>query len=138
VNRTNSGTSSLKKQIPVILAAFTITFILAFGMFGIGSSAVTNKNGVAVSNSPNTSVSSTDPAQTSQAQIDQLQSLVTQYQQREQQYQQREQQLQSQISTLQGNLDQANGLLQQYQRLVQALVDRGIIQVDQQGRIYLP
>lgn len=136
MNRYNSASSSFKKQIPVILAALTITFILAFGMFGIGSSAVTNKNGVAVSNSPTTA--SSNPAQASQSQVDQLQSLVTQYQQRDQQYQQREKQLQSELSDLQNQLDQANSLNAQYQRLVQALIDRGVIRVDQSGRIFLP
>jgi cell shape-determining protein MreC len=138
MNPNKPGSMNVKKQIPVILAALTITFILAFGMFGIGSSAVTNKNSVTVSNSPNASAVSSDPAQASQSQIDQLQNLVAQYQQREQQYQQREQQLQSELDNLQTQLNQASMLNEQYQRLVQALVDRGIIRVDQQGRIFLP
>jgi uncharacterized protein YlxW (UPF0749 family) len=122
------GVSTLKKHITALLAAFLITLIVGMGMVVIGGNAALNKNSVPLQDSPNASqVSAADPAN----QLQQLQDLVAQYQQREQQYQ-------DQINAAQQQLDQANATLQQYQRLLNFLVERGVIQVDQNGRIFIP
>jgi len=134
----------MNKHRTAIVAATLVTLVVCLGMFAIGASAAMNKNGVPVKDAPG---SSSVAASTSvdSAQIAQMQNLITQYQQRdqqyqqrEQQYQQREQQYQDQLSSAQQQLDQASNQLAQYQRVLQFLVDRGIIQVDSRGRIFLP
>ena len=120
----------MKKQIPAIIAALLITLAIALGMFVMGGEAVLNPNGVQVQNAPG-AVSTVDPASTTQSQLQQLQSLVAQYQQREQQYQ-------TELSTAQTQLDQATTTIQQYQRLLQALQSRGLITIDNSGRVFLP
>jgi outer membrane murein-binding lipoprotein Lpp len=120
----------MKKQIPAIIASLLITLVIGLGMFFMGGDAVLNPNGVPVQNSPG-AVSTADPSTTAQAQVQQLQSLVTQYQQREQQYQ-------SELSAAQTQLNQASTTIQQYQRLLQALQSRGLITIDNSGKVFLP
>jgi outer membrane murein-binding lipoprotein Lpp len=120
----------MKKQIPAIIASLLITLVIGLGMFVMGGDAVLNPNGVPVQNSPG-AVSTADPSTTAQAQVQQLQSLVTQYQQREQQYQ-------SELSAAQTQLNQASTTIQQYQRLLQALQSRGLITIDNSGKVFLP
>jgi septal ring factor EnvC (AmiA/AmiB activator) len=120
----------MKKHVTALLAAFLITLVVGMGMFVIGGNAALNKNSVPVLDSPNSSAV-VDTASTNQTQVEQLQSLVAQYQQREQQYQ-------DQLNAVQQQLDQASATLQQYQRLLNFLVQRGVIQVDQNGRILIP
>ena len=158
----------MKKQVPALIASVIITLVIGLGMVVVGASAAFNKNGVPVRDSPysassaqpgaagstqNTAgsaaqeVTSDQPgaAGSAQAQIQQLQALVAQYQQHEQQYQQREQQLiqqqqqlQDQVNADQQQLGQANQQMEQVQRLLEFLQRRGIIQVDQDGRIFVP
>jgi len=120
----------MKKQIPAIIASLLITLVIAMGMFVMGGDAILNPNGVPVQNAPG-AVTTVDPSSTTQAQLQQLQSLVAQYQQREQQYQ-------SELSTAQTQLNQATTTIQQYQRLLQALQSRGLITIDNSGRVFLP
>jgi multidrug efflux pump subunit AcrA (membrane-fusion protein) len=120
----------LKKHVTALLAAFSITLVVGMGMFVIGGNAALNKNSAPLLDSPNASSVST-AGSTDQSQLAQLQNLVAQYQQREQQYQ-------DQLNAAQQQLDQASATLQQYQRLLNFLVERGIIQVDQNGRIFIP
>jgi peptidoglycan hydrolase CwlO-like protein len=128
----------MTKHRTALVAAFLITLLVSLGMFVIGANAALNKNSVPVQDAPGSgSLSAGSPA-ANQAEIDQMQTLITQYQQREQQYQQREQQYQDQVNTAQQQTAQLDTQLQQYQQLLQYLVNRGIIQVDQQGRILLP
>jgi hypothetical protein len=48
------------------------------------------------------------------------------------------QQLQQQVNNLQTQLSQDNQVIQQYQSLVNALQQRGVIRIDQNGNIYIP
>jgi septal ring factor EnvC (AmiA/AmiB activator) len=127
----------MRKQIHAILASLLITSIIALGMFLIGVDAVANPNGTPVLNSPtsgstSSAAGSSDPSSAStQSQIQQLQSLVAQYQQREQQYQ-------SELTSAQDQLNQAATTISQYKRLLEALQSRGIIAIDQNGRVFLP
>ena len=120
----------MKKQIPAIIASLLFTLVIGLGMFIMGGDAVLNPNGVPVQNSPG-AVSTTDTTSTAQSQVQQLQSLVAQYQTREQQYQ-------SELSAAQTQLNQASTTIQQYQRLLQALQSRGLISIDNSGRVSLP
>ena len=117
----------MRKHITAFFAALLITVVVGLGMFVIGGNAALNKDGLPVLNSPVTSRTS-NVSLNSQSQVEQLQNLVAQYQQREQQYQ-------NELSAAQQQLDQASGTLQQYQELFQFLVQRGVIQVDQNGRV---
>jgi len=120
----------MKKHATALFAAFLITTIVGLGMFVIGGNAAINKDGAPVLNSPGDKVN-TDPTSASPTQLEQYQNLVAQYQQREQQYQ-------SELSNAQNQLDQAAATIQQYQRLLQFLAERGVIQVGQDGRIFVP
>ena len=127
------------KRLQGLIAATLITIVVGFGMVGIGVNAVSNPNSVAVSNSPaNTSQASADVSQASAnsvpdqaaAQIDQLQNLIKQFQSREQQYQ-------TEIKSLSQKLADANAQADQARQILQALQERGIIQITRDGRIFL-
>ncbi len=142
----NNNMKKLNKQIPALIAAFIITLIVAAGMLFIGGNALFNTNTVAVANSPNqtVNVSSGDPAPAG-SQTAQLENLIAQYQQREKQYQaelqqanQQIQQANQQLQQQNQQLSQASQQLQQYQQLISALQQRGIIQIDSQGNVYIP
>ena len=120
----------MKKHITALLAAFIMTMIVGLGMFVIGGNAAMNKDSVPVLNSPGQKTT-TDPASAIQSQLGQYQNLIAQYQQREQQYQ-------SELSDAQNQLNQAATMIQQYQRLLEFLAERGVIQIDQNGRIFVP
>ena len=135
------------KQIMAIIAALFITGFTGFGIFAIGSNAYLNTNTVPIQNSPGdtattviTATVSTDPQAdaTYQAQIKQLQDLITQYQTREKQYQ-------SELSQAAQRLSDANSQAQQYQDEVQQLQNvlvqlqqRGVIRINQNGQILIP
>ncbi len=129
------------KRLQGVIAATFITGIVAVGMVGIGVNAVSNPNSVAVSDSPaNTAQAQTAQAASSAAtsaasdqttaEINQLQSLIKQYQSREQQYQ-------TEIKSLSQKLSDANATADQAQQILQALQERGIIQITRDGRIFL-
>ena len=122
------------KHATALIAAFLITIVVGLGMFVIGGNAALNKDGSTPLDSPQQANSQqanlAAPVGDNQSRIDQLQSLVTQYQQREQQYQ-------NELNTAQQQLDQANTTIGQYQQLFQALIQRGVIQVDQSGRVLI-
>jgi len=120
------------KRLQGLIAATFITGIVALGVVGIGVNAVSNPNSVAVSDSPNKAaqVSANTAADQTSAQIDQLQNLIKQYQSREQQYQ-------TEIKSLSQKLSDANGTADQARQILQALQERGIIQITQDGRILL-
>ena len=123
------------KRLQGLIAATLITGIVGFGMVGIGVNAASNANSVPVSNSPAQTaqaaqvVTKAAPDQTS-AQIDQLQNLIKQYQSREQQYQ-------TEIKSLSQKLSDANAITDQAQQILQALQERGLIQITRDGRILL-
>ncbi len=121
----------MRKKIIALMAAIVITGTIAFSMFAVGVNAMANQNGTTASNSPGsitTPASST--ASSDQAQIAQLQSLVTQYQAREQQYQ-------TALNNDNTQLSQAASQMQMIQQLLAYLQNHGLIQIDSQGQIYI-
>ena len=119
----------MRKQLIAFLAAFVITGIVALSMVVVGVNAAINPNGVAVSNSPAQAASTTSTTSSSdQAQIAQLQSLISQYQAREQQYQ-------TALQNDNAQLAQAAQETQMVQQLLGYLQNRGLIQIDSQGQI---
>jgi hypothetical protein len=130
------------KRLQGFIAATFITALVAVGTVGIGVNALSNPNSVAVSNSPaSNSLASNSPAQAAQvsskaatdqtsAEIDQMQNLIKQYQSREQQYQ-------TEIKSLSQKLSDANATADQARQILDALQQRGIIQITQDGRIFL-
>lgn len=121
------------KRLPALIAAFIITGILGFAMFTIGANAMSNKNTVPTLNQPGgSSTATTSSAQnTSQAQLQQYQNLISQYQARDKQYQ-------DQINTLVQQVNQANTSVQQYQQLLMELQRRGVIFITRDGQILIP
>lgn len=120
------------KRLQGLIAATLITGVVALGMVGVGVNAATNPNSVAVSDSPAQAarVSANTATDQTPAQIDQLQNLITQYQSREQQYQ-------TEIKSLSQKLSDANATADQARQILQALQERGIIQITRDGRILL-
>lgn len=118
----------MKKQIPALLAAIVMTALIALGMTVTGVNALLNKNGT-----DPTSVAAKPAitgADTSAAQIAQLQQRINEYAQREQQYQQIIQNNKQQVR-------QAAEETQQIQQLLFALQSRGLIQVQRDGTIMI-
>ena len=125
------------KRLQGFIAASFITAIVAVGTIGIGVNALSNPNSVAVSNSPAQAAQSTSAqvstkaaADQTSAQIDQMQNLIKQYQDREKQYQ-------SEIKSLSQQLTDANATADQARQVLDALQQRGIIQITRDGRIFL-
>jgi TolA-binding protein len=120
----------MRKHILAMLAAVVITGVTALSMFVVGVNALVNQNGTVVSNSPAATVTQDPGSSTAayQAQIAQLQDRVNQYQTREQQYQQI-------IDQDQQKLNQAANEVQMIQQLLAYLQNRGLIQIDNSGRI---
>jgi TolA-binding protein len=118
---------SIMKHVSAIITALVITAIVGLGIMVIGVSALANTNTVPLQNSPNASLtgntlssaSSSSAAQSASSSQDVLQ-------------------LQQQVSDLQSQLDQANQAIQQFQSLLMVLQQRGAIQIDRNGNIYLP
>ena len=120
----------MKKHHTALLSALIITVCIGSGMFLIGANAFLNKNGVPVASSPAQATATAQIQSAEQAQIQQLQDLVSQYQSREAQYQ-------SELQTAGQNLQQANDQIRQYQMVLLALQNRGYIQIDEDGRIFV-
>ena len=120
-----------KKHWPAFLAAFVMTSLIALAILALGANALLNKNVVPVQ-AANLTDQPASGAQVTvdQASIDQLQNLVEQYQARELQYQ-------TELQQAADQLDQTNAELQQYQQVVNALQESGVIQIKQDGRIFL-
>lgn len=121
----------MKKHYTAILAAFLMTMCMGAGMLLVSGSAYLNKNGLAVADSPAAATATAIVVTAQEAQLQQLQDLVNQYQTREVQYQ-------NEISSASQKLQSANAQVQQYQFVMAALQNRGIINIDQNGRISLP
>ena len=120
------------KRFRGLIAATFITGIVAVGMVGIGVNAASYTNTVPVSNSPAKTAQVAAPvvADQTSAQIDQMQNLIKQYQSREQQYQ-------TEIKSLSQKLNDANATADQARQILQALQQRGIIQISNDGQIFL-
>jgi peptidoglycan hydrolase CwlO-like protein len=120
----------MKKHIPAFLAAFVMTAFLALAMGVVTVNAFVNKNSAPLADTQ-TTVSG------DQSQVAQLQSLVQQYQDREQQYKDREQQYQQMIQDQQAQLDTANQQIEQFNQFLLFLQSRGVVSVDDEGRVRL-
>jgi uncharacterized protein YpmS len=123
-------TRNMKKQYSALLVAFAVTICMGAGMLLVSGSALLNKNGVPVADSPAAATATAQATTAEQAQIQQLQSLVAQYQTREVKYQ-------SELQSAGQGLQQANDQLRQYQMLLAALQNRGYIAVDANGQIVI-
>ena len=121
----------MKKQYTALLVAFEVTICMGAGMLLVSGSALLNKNGLPVANSPAQATATAEVKSAEQAQIQQLQSLVAEYQTREVKYQ-------TELSTAGQQLQQATDQLRQYQMLLAALQNRGIISIDASGRVSIP
>ncbi len=120
-------TSHFRKTIPAFAAALGMTAVLGIIALAFGVNALFNHNTV-----PLKTTTPNDPpaAASGQASLQQLQALVQQYQSRETQYQSQLQQAANQIN----QLTQQN---QQYQDLINFLQQVGVIQVGNDGRVYI-
>ena len=111
------------KNLTALIAAFIVTGIIGVALFGIGFSAMVNKNTVPLANSP--SGNNTNTVQVSnQVQVQQMESQLTQFQDR--------------LNQAIDQLNTQNTQIQQYQQLLQALVERGVIIVRSDGSVLIP
>jgi hypothetical protein len=113
------------KHISAIITALVITAVVGLGIAVIGANALTNTNTAPLQNSPNTSVTGSNP--TSSDPAGQSAVLPTNVRQ-----------LQQEVTSLQSQLNQDSQALQQYQGLIQVLQERGVIYIDKNGNIYIP
>lgn len=120
----------MKKQYTALLAAFAITICMGAGMLLVSGSALLNKNGIPVADSPAAATATARAKSAEEAQIQQLQSLVTEYQTREVKYQ-------AELKTAGQDLEKANSQLSQYQMLLMALQNRGIIAINSNGQVVI-
>jgi peptidoglycan hydrolase CwlO-like protein len=118
----------MKKQYTALLVAFAVTICMAAGMLLVSGSALLNKNGLPVANSPAEATATAVVKSAEQAQIQQLQNLVTQYQTREVKYQ-------NELKSAGQDLQQVNNQIRQYQMLLAALQNRGYITIDANGQV---
>jgi uncharacterized protein YlxW (UPF0749 family) len=130
----------MNKHRKALMIAFGMTLMLILGMCVIGGAAVLNPNGVPVSQAASDAkvagqadvavVSNASAQADLQTRVSQLESLVSQYQQREKQYQ-------SELNTVQSQLDESQAQVTQYQQILQFLVDRGVLRVNNNGQLML-
>jgi hypothetical protein len=119
---------NMKKQYTALLIAFAVTACMGMGMLMVSGSALLNKDGIPVANSPAQATATAEAKTVEQAQIQQLQSLVAEYQTREVQYQ-------DELKSAGHDLQQANDQIRQYQMLLMALQNRGYISIDSNGQV---
>jgi Tfp pilus assembly protein FimV len=121
----------MRKQIIALLAALLMTGSIAMSMLVIGANAMTNQNGTPVSNSISSVAMAGIPGTSSdQLQIAQLKSMVAEYQAREKEYQ-------AALASDNQQLAQTDSEIQMIQQLLAYLQQQGLIQIDNQGRIYV-
>ena len=114
------------KHVSAIITAFVITAVIGLGIMVIGVNALTNTNTVPLQNSPNGSLAANNQNASSSSALQSAPASTD------------VQQLQQQVSDLQSQLDQATQAVQQYQTLLSALQQRGVIQIDRNGNVYIP
>jgi sensor histidine kinase YesM len=121
-----SQTSTIQKQLPALAAALATSLVVGLAVVALGANALANAN-----STPLKGASGGAPAANGdQATIQQLQNEVSQYQAREQQYQ-------TELNQAAQLLNQTQNRIQQYQSLINALQDAGVIQITQDGRVFL-
>jgi uncharacterized protein YlxW (UPF0749 family) len=113
------------KHASAITTALIITAVIGLGIMVIGLSAFTNKNIVPLQNSPNSNTVNTTNSNVNG--LGSASSTTSDVQQ-----------LQQEVANLQNQLNQTGQTVQQYQNLLIALQQRGVIQIDQNGNIYIP
>jgi chromosome segregation ATPase len=103
-----------------------MTVFLGLAFFALGLNALFNPN-VSVAKA----AAQSDPQlNVNQAKLEDLQVAISKYQDRETQYQKELQQAADQI-------DQVNQQNMQYQQLIQSLQNAGVIQITQDGRVFI-
>jgi Tfp pilus assembly protein FimV len=109
------------KNLTALITAFIVTALIGIILFGIGFNAMINKNTAPIVDTPpaNNTVQVSN-----QVQVKQLENSITQYQ--------------SQLNQAIEQLNAQNAQIQQYQSLLQALVARGVIAIQQDGTITIP
>jgi len=118
--------SPLRKTLPAYVAALSMTAFIGVVFLAFGLNALLNHNTTVTRSAPQPDTQ----ASADQATIQGLQAAITLYQSRETQYQTELKQAADQIN----QMGQQN---QQYQQLVQALVNAGVIQITQDGRVFI-
>lgn len=113
----------MKKQLPALLTALLMTGFITLVMVVTSANALFSQGAPASANSATTS-------NLDQAQIQQLQARINEYAQREQQ-------LQQQLQSSQTQLSQATNQAEQLQQVLMALEARGLIQIQNNGRILI-
>jgi hypothetical protein len=126
----------MKKKLAAILAAVLMTACMGASILAIGAAAAMNTAGTAPANS-RAQMAAPAPAVSQQAQVQQLQDLISQYKGREVQYQAREQQFQQQLGQSNSQVQQAQMQMQAIQQLLLALQQRGLITVTADGQIFI-
>ena len=122
----NHRASPIRKTLPALVAALSMTVFIGLAILGVGLNAFFNHN-VALAQSA-TPTDST--LVVSQGTIQDLQTTISQYQAREAQYQDELKQAADQINQIsQQNL--------QYQQLFQALQNAGVIQINSNGQVFI-
>ena len=122
----------MRKQIGALLSAILITGAIAVSMLVVGVNAMSNQNGTVVSNSPaSSSTTGSTTAPSDQVLIAQLQAEVAQYQAREQQYK-------AALDSDNQQLAQNASQIQMIQQLLSFLQRNGLIQINNQGQIFIP
>jgi septal ring factor EnvC (AmiA/AmiB activator) len=131
-------------QLKALFASLLVTGLLAAVMFVIGASAVLSRPAAPVNAASNVSAVTNNTAASS-AETQQLRDLVNQYQAREKQLRAQlddmNQQLNEkdqQLAQANDQLAQANQQIGQFQNLLEALQERGVIQITADGRIRIP
>jgi hypothetical protein len=125
----------MSKRLAALLAAVLSTACVGVVILAVGGAALLNPNGTVAAQSPAQAATASASSNGNDAQLQQLQSLVSQYQAREQQYQAREQQLQQQVQNDNQQLQQAQQQMEQVRQLLFALQQRGLITITQDGQI---
>lgn len=125
------------KTLPALLFALLITGVVGVTMMVIGGNALFNQNTVPLLNSPAVTTASVTTSSADQQSVEQLQQLVAQYQQREQDYQSRLSQAAQMIDQANQQLSQANQTIQSYDQLLSVLQQRGLIQINGNGQIFI-
>lgn len=139
-------------QLKAVLASILVTGLIAGVMVVIGGSALLSRPAIAVSAAPSNAAAVSDTAAGNSAETEHLRDLVNQYQSREKQLRAQLDDLNKQLddkdnqiaqanqqwSDANAQLDQTTRQIEQYQNLLQALAQRGVIQITDDGRVRIP
>lgn len=122
----NRTVSPIKKTLPALVAALSMTIFIGLAILAFGLNALFNYKVSAVQ----AAVQSDSLVVVDQAIVQDLQTTISQYQARETQYQ-------SEIQKAAGQIDQVRQQNQQYQQLIQGLQNAGVIQITNDGGVII-